>query len=437
VGPLVFKTSGAAFRAARWVRLPRVPASAARDATASSRPAGRLRRLRKSAHRQGVAILGSLFALVGRFAGRVLNSALGWATILLFGKVEGKKQTILLVIALAAIVWVVVLVGIAVPDVGTFLIALVPVPTFIDENIVRLVMLAAAVAIPLLVGIAAVFVTEASSRPGGPGLVRAILRGYPFTLVLAVTIALLSVVALLRKVRSLGKRWEDTHVPVIVKPGGYDQVLGDLEEVLHGAGLKVDRRQAPTVLSLPPRLLDAVAGRALGALVPDRLMLLRTPDLEVLVYPSDIGISGSKSAVARARAAIASKLTESPAYLTTSAESEKIEDAIRQLAGLAKTDPMAVRARLRDLDERLANLEVPFDEWETVYRERLQIEARLRHGHTEPGQEAPTAAPATATVASSTAEAPLMRILGWASLGLIVADVGLLIAERIRPPRRG
>ena len=381
-----------------------------------------------------MAIIGSLFAFVGRFAGRVLNSALGWATILLFGKVEGRKQTILLVIALASIAWIVVLIGVVVPDVGTFLLAFVPVPGFIDENVVRLAMLAAAIAIPFLVGLAAVFVTEAGSRPRGVRTVTAVLRGYPFTLVLAVTIALLSGVALVRKVRSLGKRWDDAHVPVIVKPGGYDQVLGDLQQVLTAAGLDVQRRPAPVILALPPRLLDAVAGRALGALVPDRLMLLRTHDLEVLVYPSNIGISGTKTAVARARAAIASKLTESPAYLTTSAESEKIEDTIRQLADEAMTNPRAVGDRLRELDERLANLQVPFDEWETVYRERLQIEARLRQGHTEPGRGDSVSTPAQP--ARPQPPPLLVRLLGWAGLGLIVADVALLIAERVRPSRR-
>ena len=56
----------------------------------------------------------------------------------------------------------------------------------------------------------------------------------------------------------------------------------------------------------------AFAGRSLGALVPDRLMLLAGRDLEVLVYPSDVAISGTKAAMARARAAIASRLTEAP-----------------------------------------------------------------------------------------------------------------------------
>ena len=192
-----------------------------------------------------MAILGSLFAVVGRFAGRLLNAVLGWATLLLFGKVAGAKQTILLVVALGSLLWVVTLVGILVPDVGTFLLAFVPVPDFIDENWVRLAMLALALLIPLVIGAAAIYLTEATQRPKGTGLVLGVLRGYPFTFVLAVTIVVLAGVALARKLRSLSKRWEDAHVPVIVKPGAYDRVLDGLRDVLDAADLPVRVRPAP------------------------------------------------------------------------------------------------------------------------------------------------------------------------------------------------
>ena len=44
-----------------------------------------------------MAILASLFAMLGRFAGRVVNALLGWATILLFGRVDARRQAIAIV----------------------------------------------------------------------------------------------------------------------------------------------------------------------------------------------------------------------------------------------------------------------------------------------------------------------------------------------------
>jgi hypothetical protein len=292
-----------------------------------------------------------------------------------------------------------------------------------------------ALLIPLLIGAAAVFVAEPGSRPHGPGLVGGIVRGFPFTLVLAVTIAVLAIASLVRKVRSLARRWEDAHVPVIVKPGGYDRVVADLQAVLDKAGHPVEPRPAPVILSIPPRLLDAVAGSALGGLVPDRLMLLRASALEVLVYPSDVAVSGTREAVARARAAIAAQLTASPAYLTASAESERIEDEIRAVATAADhVDTVgfeALTARVRALDPRIDRLLVPFDEWETVYRERLQVERDLLAKRLEleprPLAEPPAADP---SVLGRCAR-PVDWLLAGASVGLLVLDVALLLEGRI------
>jgi hypothetical protein len=382
-----------------------------------------------------MAILGSVFALVGRFAGRLLNSALGWATILLFGKVEGRKQSVLLIIALASLLWVLTLVGVIVPDIGTFMLAFVPVPDFIDEVVVRLAMLGGAALIPLLIGIAAVAIADPATRPRRLGLVGGVLRGYPFTIVLALTIVILAVVSLVRKVRSLARRWEDAHIPLVVKPGGYDAVLEDIERVLDRSGLDVRPGPAPAVLSIPPRLLDAVAGQALGGLVPDRLMLLHGNELEVLVYPSDVAISGTRTAVARARAAIADQLTHSPAYLTVSAEAERIEDDLRALASSVGGAPSAgypqVRRRLREIDDRLARLTVPFDEWETVYRERLQVE---RDALVRDLGLVPPAAPRAGE--SRDRPKPIEWVFAAIGMVLLAADVALVLESRVTSGRR-
>ena len=370
-----------------------------------------------------MAIVGSVFAMLGRFAGKVLNAVLGWATLLLFGKVSGSKQTVLLLIAVGSLAWVVTLVGILVPDVGTFLLAFVPVPDFVDETWVRLAMLGLAIAIPLAIGVAAVWMTEPGQRPKGARLIVGVLRGYPFTLVLAVTIVVLAGVALVRKLQSVAKGWEDAHVPVVVKPGGYDRVLASLERVLDEAGLDLTRKPAPALVSLPPKLLDRVAGRSLGGLVPDRLMLLVGRELEVLVYPSDVSITGTKGATARARAAIATTLIDAPAYLTTTAESQRIEDAIAEAAGdRHDRDHLSVGvriARLRALDARIARLMVPFEEWETVYRERLQVERDLLEA--AEGAQTPT---------GPERETPIVdRVVALGTAALIAADAALLAAD--------
>ncbi|HEX5828342.1 MAG TPA: hypothetical protein VFY23_12535 [Candidatus Limnocylindrales bacterium] len=391
-----------------------------------------------------MAIIGPLFAFLGRFAGKVLNAALGWATILLFGKVPQEKQGLLLLVALGSIAWVVLVVGVIVPDVGTTLLAFVPVPDFIDEGWVRLGMLAAALVLPIAIGIAGVRMVREEDRPKGVGLVKAVARGYPFAAVLAVTIVLLATVALVRKGRSIVKRWEDAHIPVIVKPGGYDAVLDQLEDVLDRAGLAVDRAPAPRVLSAPPKMLDAVAGRSLGGLVPDRLMLLRSNALEVLVYPSDVAIQGGKAEVAQARAAIADRLTHAPAYLTMTEEAEQLEDRLQEVA--RSEAPAEDRlAAFDEIDEALARLTVPFDEWETLYRSRLQVErdvlaSVLGRASGPPGAKGASGtagAEAGSVVAAPPADAPRsQQLVGLAGMTLLAVYGVSLLLDRVLPGRR-
>ena len=66
-------------------------------------------------------------------------------------------------------------------------------------------------------------------------MIVSILRGYPFAAVLSVILVLLAVVSSVRKIRSMAKRWEDAHVPVIVKPGKYEEVLAMLRDKLERA----------------------------------------------------------------------------------------------------------------------------------------------------------------------------------------------------------
>jgi hypothetical protein len=373
-----------------------------------------------------MALITGLVGLLARFAGRVLNTTLGWATILLFGKVAQNRQTMLLVIVLASLAWVAAVLGILLPDLGAILIAAVPAPDFIDDGSIRLVMLGAAIVLPLLIGAAALYVAARDRRASGSRLVSEVIRGYPFALVLALTIVALAGVATWRKLRSLSRRWEDAHIPIVVQQGGYDELVGQLQCVLDEAGLAVQPEPASPAVSMPPRLLNAIAGRALGELVPDRLMLLRSPDLEVLVYPSDLALSGRRAQVALARAVVSANLARAPAYLTMSAEAQAVEDDIDRVALAAPyTGPAEQLDAIRRLDRRLAQLTVPFEEWETLYRQRLQLERDVLVARD--GEPAP---------APPVRGAPPVRELAIAAIGFALVALDLLLLLRSRRNHR-
>ena len=376
-----------------------------------------------------MAILATVFGMLGRFAGRILTTTLGWAGVLLFGRVRKDRQVILAGITFGSVVWAALLVGVIVPDVGTFLLAFVPVPDFVDPLWVRIAMLVAAALLPLVVGGAILLLLDSADRPKGKDAVALVLRGYLVTAALALTLVFLAVIGTVRKARVLAKRWSDAHIPAVVRPGSYERVVADLERALDDADLSVTSRDAPAVLAVPGRMLASVAGRHFSSLVPDRVQQLTGPGIEVLIHQSDIAISGGKREVARARAAIASRLTSTAVYRTTSAEAQAIELRLEKLAH----DPSHAFAELRRIDEELATIELDADEWEVLYRIRLQVERDLLTGRpvgTAPG-------PAGDTGPRRLPEAQPGSVPG-ASLGiaaavgaLLLLDVLVTIRERI------
>jgi hypothetical protein len=324
-----------------------------------------------------MALIAPLLAFVGRFIGKVVQTVFGWATILLFGRVPESKQLLLSGVALGSILWVAVLIGVIVPDLGAFLVTAVPAPDFVSDTWIRIAMLVAALVLPLLIGLAGLFLIEPQDRPHGVQRIVQVLRGYPYAAVLALVLLFLAVIAPIRKLRSILKRWDDAHIPVVVKPGGYERVGDDLERALDGADLPTERTKAPVVLEMPSKLLALVGGSSVRRLVPDRLLVLKSTGLEVTIYPSDIHMTGAKAQVARSRAALASAMTFTDAYQTTAKEAQEVEDVLRRVADAAPSGALAHRA-LRDIDVRLARLVVPYEDWDVLYRQRLQVELALR-----------------------------------------------------------
>jgi hypothetical protein len=386
-----------------------------------------------------VAIFAGIFGMLGRFAGKLLTTALGWASSLLFGRVPRSRQMFVVGIMAASGVWLVLVIGIALPGVGTFLLAAAPIPAWVDSGWVRLAMTIGAFVLPVAIGILAYLVPEASLRPTGGAAVRQVVRGYPLAFVLSLVMIFLPLVALVRRLRSLKRGWSDAHIPVVAKLGGYDQTVRDLAAALAGAGLEVAPRRAPSVLSIPGELVARVGGGGVRALLPDHLIELVGPRLEVGIYPSDITISGPKSERLRARAAILSRLATTSAHLTTSAEAQAIEDRLEHLArsGAAQLTTHAA-GELRAIDEVLARLDVAADEWDILYRIRLQVERDLLAR-----SSGPRPADFAVTGASPSPDAPDARgprvgeyVIAAGAVALMAADVALaLIPDRRNRPK--
>lgn len=332
-----------------------------------------------------MAILAALFAFGSRFVGKILTTALGWASTLLFGRVPASRQYLLLGITFGSVIWIVLLVGVLIPDVGVFLLTFIPDQDIVPQDVIRLIMIVAALIVPGVIG-ALTLMLNAGDR-SAKRIAESVARGYPLTVLLSVLLVFLAALAIFRKAQSLARGRTDAHVPLVIVPGKYDEVASDLDRALEAASLEVEPTTAPAAMSKPAKWLASVAGSSASSLVPEKLIQLDGKDLDILIYPMDLLISGKPALVARARAAMASRLTTSAAHLTISAEAQAIEDRLAALARpVAETPDLprrfddTVAVEFKAIDDQLATLEIPYEEWEVLYRQRLQVERDLRAG---------------------------------------------------------
>jgi hypothetical protein len=141
--------------------------------------------------------------------------------------------------------------------------------------------------------------------------------------------------------------------------------------------------------------------------------------------------------------------------MTSTAEAQEIEARLERLAaartaggepGAAAVNdsdaaPVDVAAELRSIDQALAVLAVPHEEWEVLYRERLQVERDMLAG-TRPGASFPGGGPRTLASDRNGGKGRneggdglpewLPEAIAVGGLVLTAADVALAVAERLR-----
>ncbi len=329
--------------------------------------------------------IGFVFAFLGRQLGRVLSLAFTWATIVLFGRVPQNRQLYLSGMALTALLWPIVLAGVAFPSFATFLLGFITVPDWLSPW-VRVAMLVLAVVLPLVNGALSTRLPPEDSRPKGRALATTILRGFPNSLALFVVLVWMMVVAPLGKIRALLRRWESVHVPIAVKLGAYDTVVQDLAGALSRTGIEVRRQRAHWAYELPGRVLAVLGGETVRSLVPAQLAELVGDGFEMTLHPMDLSLLGRKKTLSHARAAIVRELTFTEAYQTWSKEAQTIEDRLMKAArGEDDLDAIGTELNERDFD---------FEEWEILYRLLLQVRLRVSATGTDAVESADEPKPA-------------------------------------------
>jgi uncharacterized membrane protein YqjE len=323
-----------------------------------------------------MAILQALVAFVGRSFGKILSALFDWAVVAVFGYASGTEKVFLSALLAAAGAWPLLLLGVAAPKVATFLLAFVPVPSWIPSSTIRWIWIGLALVVPLAVG-TAMAARQPANQPRRSWPVR-LLRGFPITggLSAALFITLITVPCL--RVISAAQRRKDVQVPLVTEATSYDAVARRIPTIQEEHGRPVRRVSPPWWLTAPLRVLSAVDHEAFQSRIPPKLAYFEGKDLVLALYPSGLLIRGRPAALALAQGLIVEGLSDLDEVWQTSDPraqdvERRISDVWRTLPGRGAEPDSVDTGRLRDIARAIEALPVEYDEWQIVYRKALQL----------------------------------------------------------------
>jgi len=303
--------------------------------------------------------------------------ALGWATAIYFGQVPGRQGSILSVVSLLAAGWVIVIVGFAIPIFGG---AIIEASGVIEDNFdveaVHYVGLVAAIVLaPPLIAAATVYAEFHEERSVGAWL-RRVPVSYPATAMLGASVLQMVAFTPILVFQRWRQKLKLVQVPLVMREGtDDDDLLNAVRGALAGIGIDdVAVAEATGPRSWPLRTVGFAARHLLGAVVRGEPMRLRAGDLDILAYATNVSIQGPSKEAYRVRAAMERELAFRNMYLTWNEEAQGFEDDLQRLHESANGDVEALRAELDEVQERIDVASLNTEEWNVLYRLRLQLE---------------------------------------------------------------
>ena len=329
-----------------------------------------------------MGLLQGIFAYLRKSASKILQAIFGWAVQALFGTPKEGEKTLLNVVVGAAAVWPLLLFGVLFPKIAALVLAFVPIPKWVPSSIVRIVWIVAAAAVPGAVGMA---LATRGDPEGAPGpFWRRFLDGFPVTVAIAAAFLVAFVTSPIRRAISVWKRWEDAHVTLIVEKDDYERVTRDVRDALANGGFRTEKADPPWLMVAPTRVLRALGGRRFRKRLPARPDFFVSPDLQLVVNPNGVTLRGTAENVARARGLVDERATFTPGIQTTDPAAERLERELKDVGAVYASDPAAHRRsavlldRVDEIARDLAATYVPYEQWQIVYRQILQVSRAVR-----------------------------------------------------------
>jgi hypothetical protein len=333
-----------------------------------------------------VPFLPFVLLLAWQALSRSASFALGWATSLYFGQVPGRQGRMLSAASLIAAGWVILVIGFAIPILaGAGLEAAGVIEENFDVEFIHYAGLTAGVVlVPPIIAAITVWGEFHEDRTVGTWL-RLVPVSYPATAMLGASVLQMVVITPVLLVQRWRQKRKYVQISLVMREGtDDDDMVAALRDALNSIGIEdVDASEASGPKTWPLRTVGYAAEHLLGAVVRGEPMRLAAGDLELYTYATNISIQGPKEQTYRVRAAVERRLGFHDAYLTWNDEAQKLEAKLLDAHKQADGDVEGLRRRLDEIQAEMDTASLNSEEWNVLYRRRLQVELAARAARDE------------------------------------------------------
>jgi hypothetical protein len=193
------------------------------------------------------------------------------------------------------------------------------------------------------------------------------------------------VVAPILRIATVLRRREIVRIPAVMDKGVTAVTMSALADTLADHGIALRAAKAPWHQTAPSKILLKIGGRPFAAMASDDVEYRRNKELEVTVLPNETILRGVPVLVGNARAICAEVYGPRPIIQTFDAGARELEMHAKRVWSIYQEQPRAHRRsdvlerRVTELSAELSRLNLPWDEWQIVYRLLLQVDRAL-HG---------------------------------------------------------
>ena len=330
-----------------------------------------------------MAILQALITFLTKSLGKAVNAIFGWAVLALFGQTSPKEQTMLSAVVAAAAAWPLLAVGTIFPKTALLVIAFVPLAKSVPSLWLRVAWIALALLVPFIVGTVMAARSPQDRLPESTP--KKILRGFQVTFALAAAFFMMLVITPILKIVDVARGRKTLHVPAVMDKRFTAEAMQALASELRDHDVELHRARAPWQMTTPSKILLKLGGPAFSSMASDRPEYRRGEQLEVAVLPNETVLRGKPKALARAQALCSEVYGPRPAIQTFNAQAQALEKQIKRVWSVYRESPLRhrdsvpLRARVDEIARDLSRSDdLPWDEWQLVYRLLLQLDRALR-----------------------------------------------------------